>query len=721
MTTGGENRYLGKTEVILEDLMGSAQMRRLFYPERVAVIGVSPRQENLGRNIVENLFRFRFTGEVFSVGRRGGVVFGRRVLGSVEELPEGVDLAIVLTPAFTVPSIVRECGRKGIRWVIVETGGFGEYSEEGKRLEEELLRAAEEEGVRLVGPNCIGVINMENGLVSPFFPFSEQALRRGKVGIISQSGGVVFALINLLASSNIGVSKVISMGNKLDLNEIDFLSYLVEDEETDIVVLYLESLADGRKLMEIARGTKKPIIVQKVNIYPSASQIARFHTAALATDDRVVDAALRQAGMIRAHDYRQVVNLVKIFSIPPMRGNNLVIISRTGGVAVAAADFAAEEGFHLYPLPESFLSRVKEAFRAKVITPTNPLDVGDLFDFNFYTQITEEVLKEEGVDGVLFQHAAAPGLETEESIKLGQAFDRLAAKYQKPIALCFLSDEQSIAFVKKSLNYPMFTEPGEALPALATSRDTYRKQRERGPERSFPSFPLPQQVSDIIQGACSADRPLFLDEALRLVEAIGIRVAPYFVVEEVKEALLKAEELGYPVVLKLNLPCSIHKTELGAVIPHIRGEEELKRGFAELKGIKREDIAPRGILVQKEVSEGVEMIIGGKRDKDFGPVLMLGLGGIYTEVLQDISLRISPLSEGDAQEMIRELKGYPILAGERSTSSRDIPFLKEALLRLSSLMFSLPQLEEIEINPLFLLAEGEGGMAADARLRIEEG
>ncbi|MBW2040245.1 MAG: acetate--CoA ligase family protein, partial [Deltaproteobacteria bacterium] len=650
----------------------------------------------------------------------GGVVFGRRVLASVDELPEGIDVAVILTPADTVPAIVDGCGRKGIRWAIVETGGFGEYSEEGRRLEEDLLRVARRWGIRLIGPNGIGIINMGNGFVTPFFPLRREALREGKVGIISQSGGVVFALINLLASSNIGVSKVVSMGNKLDLDEIDYLTYLVQDEETEIIVLYLESISHGCRLTEIAKETKKSIIVQKVNIYPSSTQIARFHTAALATDDRVVSAAFRGAGIVRARDYREVVNFVKIFSIPPMKGNNLLIISRSGGIAISASDFAEEHGFQLYPLSEAFLRRVQKAFRAKVITPTNPLDVGDLFDFNFYTQITEEVLKEEGVNGVLFQHAAAPGLETEESIKLGKAFDNLAQRYQKPIALCFLSDEQSIAFVKKSLDYPMFTEPGEALPALAVSRDRYRRSKEIEREKPPPSFFLDrEEISEIMQRARAAGRPLLLHEALDVVTAAGIKTAPYFLCRDLEEAMVRAKELGYPLALKVNTPSILHKTDMGGVALDIKEGEKLRDKFGQLLWIPEKLDHQGGILLQKFVTEGVEMILGGKVDEGFGPIVLLGFGGIYAEVFGDTTLRVLPLTEREAEGMIAELRGYPLLRGARGNAPFDLAFLKEALLRLSQLMIDFPQIKGVDLNPLFLFQEGEGGMVVDARIITE--
>ncbi|RLB07906.1 MAG: hypothetical protein DRG50_01370 [Deltaproteobacteria bacterium] len=696
-------------------------MHRLFYPERVAVIGVSQRRQNMGRNIVENLFRFHFDGEVFTVGRGGGVVFGRKVLTSVEELPEGIDIAVILTPAATVPAIVDGCGRKGIKWVIVETGGFGEYSQEGRKLEEELLQVARRWGVRLIGPNGIGIINMGNGFVTPFFPLRREALREGKVGIISQSGGVVFALINLLASSNIGVSKVVSMGNKLDLNEIDYLTYLVQDEETQIIILYLESISHGRRLMEIAKRTKKPIIVQKVNIYPSSTQIARFHTAALATDDKVVDAALREAGIVRARDYREVVNFVKVFSIPPMRGNNLVVISRSGGIAISASDFAEEYGFQLYPLPGDFLRRVQKAFRAKVITPTNPLDVGDLFDFNFYTKITEEVLKEEGVDGILFQHAAAPGLETEESINLGKAFNELANRYQKPIALCFLSDEQSIAFVKKSVDYPMFSEPGEALPALAVSRDHYQRSKEIELEKPPAAFPLDRDgIFQIIQRALTQKRPLLLHEALDIVAAAGIKTAFYFPCHDLDEARTRAEQMGYPLALKVNGPSTFHKTDMGTVILNVRNQKELEEKFNQLIKVSEKWDNKGGILLQEFAQRGTELILGGKVDEGFGPILLLGFGGIYAEVLGDTVLRVLPISEKEAEGMISELRGYPLLQGARGNPALDLSFLKEALLRLAQLMIDFPQIKGIDLNPLFLFREGEGGMVVDARIITDD-
>src|SRR4030042_1979529 len=378
-------------------------MQRLFYPKRIAVIGVSERRENAGRNIMENICRFDFAGDIFPVGPRGGMVCGKEILTSVDQLPEEIDAAISITPAATVPDIVEQCGRKGIPWVIVETGGFGELSAEGKKLGDELLSTARKWGIGVVGPNGLGIINMSASLVTPFAPMHEEILKQGPVAVLSQSGRVMYTLVNQLSNNNIGISKAVSVGNKLDLDEIDYLRYLVDDDETQIILLYLESITRGRELMELAARTTKPIVIQKVNRHPATSEIAMFHTQALATDDRVVDAAFREAGIVRAQSYREAIDWVKILTLPPMRGNNLVIISRSGGVAISTADFAIESKFTLYPLSEAFLNKVQEKSGPNVITRTNPLDLGDFLNFDLFVGITEDALKE-GADGIFFQH-----------------------------------------------------------------------------------------------------------------------------------------------------------------------------------------------------------------------------------------------------------------------------------------------------------------------------
>jgi acetyltransferase len=690
-------------------------MQRLFYPKRIAVIGVSERRENAGRNIMENICRFDFAGDIFPVGPRGGMVCGKEILTSVDQLPEEIDAAIIITPAATVPDIVDQCGRKGIPWVIVETGGFGELSAEGKKLGDELLSTARKWGIGVVGPNGLGIINMSASLVTPFAPMHEEILKQGPVAVLSQSGGVMYTLVNQLSNNNIGISKAVSVGNKLDLDEIDYLSYLLEDDETQIVLLYLESIMRGRQLMELAARTTKPIVIQKVNRHPATSEIAMFHTQALATDDRVVDAAFREAGIVRAQSYREAIDWVKILTLPPMRGNNLVIISRSGGVAISTADFAIESKFTLYPLSEAFLNKVQEKSGPNVIKRTNPLDLGDFLNFDLFVGITEDALKE-GADGIFFQHGGATD-DAAGMISLGRAFHRLSLQYQKPISACFMFYESNAFQIRRSFELPLFADPQDAIRALAASRDHYLRIKEREPEENYPRFSFDRDtIEQNLQRAGAKERPLLLAEALEIIAATGIPCARSAVCQDIDEALAHADEIGYPVALKVNCPSVLHKVDKGFVARHIQDQQGLKETFAQLAQLAQKQGFDDGILLQGWVSHGMEMILGGTVDKSFGPVGMLGFGGSYAEIFGDTVLRILPLTEKKAETMLTELRGYPLLKGARGVDPFDCAELIESLLKLSQLMTDGAEIKGIDINPLLVLPQGQGVVAVDVRI-----
>ncbi len=690
-------------------------MQKLFYPARIAVIGVSERRENAGRNIMENICRFDFAGDIFPVGPRGGMVCGKEILTSVDRLPEEIDAAIIITPAATVPDIVDQCGRKGIPWVIVETGGFGELSAEGKKLGDELLSTARKWGIGVVGPNGLGIINMSASLVTPFAPMHKEILKQGPVAVLSQSGGVMYTLVNQLSNNNIGISKAVSVGNKLDLDEIDYLSYLLEDDETQIVLLYLESIMRGRQLMELAARTTKPIVIQKVNRHPATSEIAMFHTQALATDDRVVDAAFREAGIVRAQSYREAIDWVKILTLPPMRGNNLVIISRSGGVAISTADFAIESKFTLYPLSEAFLNKVQEKSGPNVIKRTNPLDLGDFLNFDLFVGITEDALKE-GADGIFFQHGGATD-DAAGMISLGRAFHRLSLQYQKPISACFMFYESNAFQIRRSFELPLFADPQDAIRALAASRDHYLRIKEREPEENCPRFSFDRDtIEQNLQRAGAKERPLLLAEALEIIAATGIPCARSAVCQDIDEALAHADAIGYPVALKVNCPSVLHKVDKGFVARHIQDQQGLKETFAQLAQLAQKQGFDDGILLQGWVSHGVEMILGGTVDKSFGPVGMLGFGGSYAEIFGDTVLRILPLTEKKAETMLTELRGYPLLKGARGVDPFDCAELIESLLKLSQLMTDGAEIKGIDINPLLVLPQGQGVVAVDVRI-----
>jgi acetyltransferase len=687
---------------------------QLFYPKSVVVIGVSENPNNLSRNIVENLFEFQFNGEIFLIGQKEGILFGRRFCTSIEDLREGIDVAVILTPAHTVPGILEACGKKKIRWVIVESGGFSEYSEEGAVLEQEVHRIAKKWGIRMVGPNGIGIINIENGFVVPFVKLKGRAIGKGKVSVLAQSGGVSLLYLNLLASANVGIAKVVSMGNKRDLNEVDYLRYLIQDPQTEIIGLYLESLERGRELMELARSTSKPIILHKANIGEGSHEIAKLHTSALANDDRVVDAATKQSDIVRTKDFRSFVGAVKILSLPAMKGNNLIALSRSGGIAIVAADSAERYGFRLFPLAKELTGLIHSYFRAKVIQPTNPLDLGDLFDFDLYTKILDQVLRIQDVDGVLFQHGAA-GEEKEPSRRLIHAIKELSFQYQKPVALCYFTDEEELAYVKRTIDYPIFTEPSEALGALAVSREHYRKQnilREK-----LPVYPVEAaRAKSLLQKARAEKRVLLLPEAYEVLRAYGIHVADYQVVNR-KEDLKKAmSQIEGPVALKIISPRISHKSDVGGVILNVPGLSEAEVAYEKIQRLTDGD--PSGVLVQKMISQGKEVILGAKRDPSFGPVVLFGLGGIYVEVFKEISLRVAPINRSEAEEMISELKTSSILKGVRGERPLDIAGLVENLLRLSQLMIDFPEIEGVDINPVKVLEKG--AIAVDARIVLSE-
>ena len=688
-------------------------MDQLFYPKSVVVIGVSESPDNLARTIVENLLEFQYQGKIHLLGKKEGILFGRKIYTSLDDLNDKIDVAVILTPAPTVPGLLEACGKKKIRWVILETGGFSEYSREGAQLEKEVLGIARKWPIRLVGPNGIGIVNTENGFVVPFVGMKRgRPAREGKVSILAQSGGVSFTYFNLLSSAHVGISKMVSMGNKLDLDEIDYLRYLARDPQTEIIGLYLESIGKGRALMEAAQTTSKPIVLHKANIGESSRQIAKLHTAALANDDQIVETALKQANIIRTKDFRSFVNAVNVLSLPAMKGDRLVVLSRSGGIAIMAADSAEMHGFRLHPFKEEFQRQIHSYFRAKVIRPTNPLDLGDLFDFDLYIKILEKVLQIEAVDGILFQHGAI-GEEMEPSRKLILTVKELSFRYQKPIALCYLTEEEELAFVKRTIDYPIFAEPSDALSALAISRDYYIRKNLA---RKKPPFHRVNRtkVRHLLRKAEIEKRDPLLPEAFEVLRAYGIPVAGYELIHDKKELVSAIEKMGKPVALKVISPEVSHKSDRGGVLLNIGDPSEAGKAFEKIKKAGGKTFS--GVLVQKMIPEGMEVILGAKRDPSFGPVVLFGLGGIYVEILKESSIRVAPINRLEAEEMILEVKASAILKGARGKNPLDIKALVESLLRLSQLMIDFPEIEGIDINPV--IVQEKGAVAVDARIAL---
>lgn len=691
-------------------------METFFSPTSIAIVGVSDKPSNMAKNILANLQEFAFDGLIYCVGYSGGKIFGRRIYKSVADIPDQVELAVILTPADTIPTILEECGQKGIRHAIVESAGFREFGDEGKKREEKVLAVAKKYDIRFIGPNCIGTINLKNGLVLPFLKFND-VFTRGRVSIVSQSGGVALTFLNLLSSESIGVAKIASIGNKLNIDENDVIEYLLKDNETDIILVYIEGISNGRRLMQLASSSPKPILLYKANIGKLGKVIAASHTAALSSNDDVVDAALKQAGIARFKDRTTLVNYLKILPLPRIRGKRLAILSRSGGHAIIAADAAEENGFELAPFNPSFIKEIESHVRANVIRLTNPLDLGDLFDYDLYLKIIERTIQEPYVDGVVFLHAYFSSTEGAASRRLIDKTNGFSHTYNKPIGVCVATDEEEVSKLRKNLQQPVFTSPLEIINALALSRDFHCGTRAK--VEAWPVKADRECVTSILKQCKREERSPLLQEGLSILEAYQIPVIPSKWVTSENEAVAAADSIGYPVVMKISSREISHKSDVGGVHLNLKNQSHVREAYAETQETVQK-IQPRatikGFIIQPMLRRGWEMILGAKQDPNFGPIVLVGMGGIFVEVFKDAAMRVVPFTKSAAEEMLAELKGYPILMGARSGKRYDTSVIVNSIMLLSTLIGDFPDIKEIDINPFYVLPEGEGGMALDARI-----
>ena len=679
-------------------------MEKFFHPQSVVVFGVSPSPTNLARNIIGNLHRFGFHGAVFAVGKDGGEFEGVKIHASVEDVPGIPELAVILLPARHVPEVIEACGRKGIRHAIIESGGFSEYAAQGQDLEKEVLETARRWGMRIVGPNCISIVNLENGLVLPFVPLEDREINKGNISIVAQSGGIALDCMRLLSYENLGANKLISMGNKLDVNENDFLEYLKNDDATRAIGFYLENIADGRGLMRLAGSTDKPLVVLKANTNPASNSAARFHTAALAGDDEVVTAALRQAGIHRVQNLREMMDCFKVFSLPVIKGRRLAVLGRSGGQAVLLADAVHRYGFQLAELSDDFFNHVRQHVRAGVIRMSNPLDMGDIFDIDAYAGIVEKALSENGVDGVVFSHAYVATFEVAPSRRLLEASIALSHRYGKPVIPCIIPEKHTWFSMKEEARAFLFDDVDEALKALERSlwhHEVHSRKKTQPP----PTVAKAKKKLSVLNGGFM--KP---SEAFALLASYGIPIAAVAAVNGADEAAKAAKRFRYPVALKTAAPGVLHKTEAGGVVLNIASEKELRKAFRAMK-------TPNHI-VQKMAPAGTEVIIGARKDNEFGHVVLLGLGGIFVELLRDAAMRVVPVTVRDAETMVLEIKGSGLLKGFRGKGPLDVKALSQCIARVSKLLVDHPEIRNIDINPLVLYNKGNGCIAVDAKIEI---
>ena len=692
----------------------SSHFTRFFYPGNIAVIGVSPDKTNLAKNIVLNCLTLGFGGEILPVGLSGGVAFGQRIYRSLDEIDRAIDLAVILTPARTIPGIIEQCGRKGIKHIVIESGGFSELGEEGRPLEKTCVEVARRYGIRFIGPNCIGVANFENGLALPFMPLRTD-LSLGPVSIMAQSGGVGLSYLGFLADENIGINKFMSIGNKLDVDENDLLDYLIQDPGTKIILAYLEGFTNGRRFVEIASRSEKPILVYKSNRFETSARIAQSHTAALFANDKLVDFALGQAGCIRINTLDDAIDYIKSQAFPPLRGNRLAVVSRSGGHAVIAADACGYYGFQLARLPEDFLRKFESRFRAHVIRLQNPLDLGDLFDLDFYEYIVEEMLKREDVDGVLLFHGYLRGEQQESSRMLLKKVEQLVEQYGKPVAAVIMTEAVEKDYLKKNLKIPIFSAPENAMRAFHLSYQwSSRKPRSLG---THEVGPVDRHGAERILEDGQKRGHLLLGEALELLRCYGFPLPTYGLARSDTELLRFWNSAQGPVALKIHSPHISHKSDRGAVRLNLNSAADIRKALLELQSIGGPETE---VLVQRMAEKGREVILGGKQDPTFGPVVLFGLGGIFVEVLEDAVWHLAPIGVDEAVQMMLKIRGAKVLRGVRGETPYDIEATAELLARLSQLLADYPTIQEIDINPVMVFQSSGGAQALDARVILKK-
>lgn len=693
-------------------------MDKIFYPGSIVVVGVSEKTDNLSKNIAENIIRYQYKGDLYFLGRNKGELQGRPIYTSVGELPKNIDLAVILTPAQTIPVLLEQLGESGIRHVVIESAGFSEFSEEGALIEQEIDRIGKKWQMKIVGPNCIGIVCMDSGINTIFVRVEAEEIMPGDVTFISQSGGVVLTGTDFLTASGLGVNITVSVGNKLNLKESDYLKYFQNDDVTKTILLYLESVVDGRELVQIADRGQKPVIVLKSNTSQASAEIARSHTAALSNDDQLVSAAFKQFSITRVSTFREMINAAKGFSMPAVHGNKLAVFSRSGGHGIVSVDAANQFGFELASFPEALFETAKPYFRVNVIDRQNPLDLGTVFNFDAYPTIVEAAIQLAHPDAILLifnYRRETQSVAREIALRLKE----MSVNYQTPIALCYFTEMDEIHALERDLGFPIYTEVYDAVQSLAFARDFYKIKKlrsayEESPVQSLIPKDAKMKAQRILGN--TSEMELQIDQVLQLCEAYGLPTAAWGIAVNEAEAVQLAERIGYPVVIKIAGSGSIHKTDVGGVALNLRNKEEIYTAIKTIQtnltkqGYDREN----RFLVQKMAKGGREIIIGGKHDASFGAMVLCGLGGIYAEVFQDVSLRLAPVYPQEAQAMLAEIRGAKYLTGVRGEKSVDLTSLTRIIVGVSQMLSDFDRIVEFDLNPV--LAMEDGALIVDARM-----
>ena len=690
-------------------------------PKSIAIIGASDKEGSVGRAITNNIMK-GYKGTIYPISPTRETVFGKKAYKSVLDVPGKVDLAVVVTKNTIVPSVLEECGKKKLRGAIVITAGFKEVDEEGAKLEQKLKDIAKKYKLQIIGPNCLGVMNLEPQTMmnSTFLKITPKS---GEIALVSQSGAICAALVEDASAQGIGFSAVISMGNKADMSEIDILKMLAEHKQTKVIVIYLEDMGNGQEFLrvckDITRKKKKPVLVLKSGRSPEGAKAAMSHTGALMGSDEIYDALLKQSGAIRVDTMEELFDYATAFSKQPLPLNgDLVIVSNAGGPAIISTDACSKLGIKMAKIEE-----IRKKIDA-VIPPwgssRNPVDIVGDADFNRFENVLNEVLQHKNVGSVISMCTPSATLNYD---KLAEVIVSMSKKYKKTMLASLMGLDEGITnreiLAKGDVPYYTYAEGSiRALKAMLTFTNWVKNSPGK-----ITKFNVKKNiVKKILDNAKKQKRSALLEEeGQEILRAYGFPLPASKLAKSKKEAVAASKKIGYPVVLKIASPQIIHKSDAGGVKVNLQNAKDVENAFDTIiknakKYNKKADI--KGVLVVEMVKGGKEMIIGSKLEPGFGPVVMLGMGGIYVEVLKDVTFKLAPMTNIEADDMISSIKTKKILEGVRGEKPSDIKKLSECIQRLSQLVSDFNEIKELDMNPVLVMEKNKGCKVLDVRIGL---
>jgi acetyl coenzyme A synthetase (ADP forming)-like protein len=699
-----------------------ASLDAVFRPKSIAVIGASKRPGAIGREIVHNLISGDFHGKLFPVNPNADYIHSIKAYPSILEIPDPVDLAIIVVPAALVGRVVDECGRKGVKGLVIITAGFREIGSEGAAREAELLATCRKYGMRAVGPNCLGVFNAEpavslNATFAPGVPLC------GPVGFVSQSGALGIAIWTEMQKRNVGFSQFVSIGNKIDITGNDLIEYWENDSLTKIIALYIEDLGTPERFTKLARqiSRSKPILMVKSGRTKAGARAASSHTGALSGLDAATDALLRQVGVIRARTIDEMMALLLGFSRCPLpKGRRVAVLTNAGGPGIMATDALVGHGMELAEISAKTQKRLASKLPAEA-SVSNPIDMIASADTDSFRDCLEILLKADEVDIAIV--AFVPPIMV-DPMRVVRAVTETMHHAGKPVYMVLMAEEQYYDRIPREIPEcpPIYRYPETA--ALAA---TEMANHAAWIERDGGSIPVihadREEAQRLLNETAVPGEYLDAVHALRLLETYGFPLAPWRWVGTAEEAVGAADALGYPVALKVAGRKVVHKSDVGGVILDILNRLEMEGAVGSMTRSLRKlghDPEESGFLVQKMMTPGREVILGMNRDPVIGPVLLFGMGGKYVEVFRDVALRVHPITDVEAREMVESIRGYPLLEGVRGDAPVALPVIHDALLRLSAMITDLDRFAEIDLNPFLMAPEADACRIVDARIRIRE-